>query len=186
MRFKTRLMAFVFLAAGLALSASAADNRLIGARHPAISPDGREIAFSYMGDIWLVPASGGRAVPLTNNAAYEREPLWSPDGKTIAFTSNRNGNNDVFVIPVSGGVPVQLTFHTGDDLATDFSPDGKVVIFRSARSSAGSLYRISLKGGNERPVLETYWNYATGGRISPDGKNLLFSWGSENSFWRHA
>jgi len=183
MRAKFPLIVFLLIAFCSGPLHSAADRPLIGARHPAISPDGRQIAFSYMGDIWLVPSDGGRAVPLTNNAAYEREPLWSPDGRMLAFTSNRNGNNDVFVLPVSGGVPLQLTFHTGDDLATDFTPDGKEVIFRSSRSSSGSLYRVPIKGGNERPVLETYWNYASGGRVSPDGKTILFSWGSENSFW---
>ena len=161
----------------------AQDKSLIGARHPAISPDGRQIAFSYMGDIWVVSADGGRAVQITNNTAYEREPVWAPDGRTLAFTSNRNGNNDVFIVAASGGVPVQLTFHTGDDLATDFMPDGQFVLFRSGRSSSGSLYKVPIGGGNELPVLETYWNYASHGRLSPDGKTLLFSWGSENNFW---
>jgi tricorn protease len=184
MRAKPILGCFSLLIFFLAASAAIAQEKaLIGARHPAISPDGRQIAFSYMGDIWVVSADGGRALQLTNHTAYEREPLWSPDGRTLAFSSNRNGNNDVFAVPASGGVPVQLTFHTGDDLATDFTPDGQFVIFRSGRSSSGSLYKVSLKGGHELPVLETYWNYAFHGRLSPDGKTLLFSWGSENSFW---
>ncbi len=184
MRAKPILGCFSLLIFFLAASAAIAQEKaLIGARHPAISPDGRQIAFSYMGDIWVVSADGGRALQLTNHTAYEREPLWSPDGRTLAFSSNRNGNNDVFIVPASGGVPVQLTFHTGDDLATDFTPDGQFIIFRSGRSSSGSLYKVSLKGGNELPVLETYWNYASHGRLSPDGKTLLFSWGSENSYW---
>lgn len=163
--------------------ALAEDKTLIGARFPAISPDGRQIAFSYMGDIWIVLSEGGRAVQLTNNAAYEREPVWSPDGRLIAFTSNRNGNNDVFIVPATGGTPVQLTYHTGDDLATDFTPDSQFVVFRSNRASSGSLYKVPVKGGNELPVLETYWNYASHGRISPEGKKVLFSWGSENNYW---
>ncbi len=182
-RFQVVLCLFASCLVLISPAAAAEEKPLIGARHPSVSPDGRRIAFSYMGDIWTVSAEGGRAVQLTNNTAYEREPIWAPDGRNIAFTSNRNGGHDVFILPSTGGTPLQLTFHTGDDLATDFTPDGQFVVFRSSRASSGSLYKISVKGGNESPVLETYWNYAAYGRISPDGKNVLFSWGSENNYW---
>ena len=186
MKLRRPIVALGLFALGLTALAPAAlaqDKALIGARHPAVSPDGKQVAFSYMGDIWIVAAEGGRARQLTNHAAYEREPLWSPDGASLAFTSNRNGSNDVFIVPAAGGVPLQLTWHSGDDLATDFTPDGKSVVFRSGRASSGSLYKVPVGGGTETPVLETYWNYAAYGRISPDGKSVLFSWGSENSYW---
>ncbi len=182
---RSNRMAVVAILAFLGAAAPAASQEkpLIGARHPALSPDGRRIAFSYMGDIWTAPVEGGRALQLTNNSAYEREPIWSPDGKWIAFSSNRFGNNDVFIVPSGGGTPVQLTFHTGEDIASDFTPDGRFVVFRSNRASSGSLYKVSVQGGNETPLLETYWNYAACGRISPDGAKVLFSWGSENNYW---
>jgi tricorn protease len=177
---------FIFLALIFCLfpnGSKAEDKPLVGARHPAISPEGKQIAFSYMGDIWLVSSEGGKAFRLTDHVAYEREPVWSPDGQWLAFTSNRLGNNDVYLIKTQGGTPVQLTFHTSDDVATDFTPDGKWVIFRSGRSSSSSLYKVPVTGGNELPVLETYWNWTYHARVSPDGKSVLFSQGMENSYW---
>ncbi len=169
----------------IASPTSAAEKQLIGARYPAISPDGAMIAFSYMGDIWVVSSQGGRATRLTDHMAYDGEPVWSPDGQWLAFTSNRNGNNDVFIMNAQGGIPRQLTFHSGNDVATDFSPDGKWVIFTSGRSSSSSIFKISVDGGNALPLLDTYWSWPYQARISPDGSSVLFSLGMENGYlWR--
>ena len=164
---------------------SAAEKQLIGARYPAISPDGKQIAFSYMGDLWLVSSQGGKATRLTDHVAYEREPIWSPDGQWLAFTSNRNGNNDVYIMKSQGGIPKQLTFHSSNDTATDFTPDGKWIVFTSSRSSSSSIFKISINGGNALPLLDTYWSWPHKARISPDGKTVLFSLGMENNYlWR--
>ena len=182
--FRYRRTLVFFLLAYLLLAGSAfAQRRMIGLRHPALSPDGKQIAFSYMGDIWVVPAEGGRALRLTDHVAYDGGPVWSPDGKWIAFTSNRNRNDDVFIIPAAGGDPVQITFHTGSDEVTDFSPDGRWLVFRSNRFSLSGLYRIPVRGGNPEPLLDGYWDWAFLGKLSPDGSQLLLSLGTENSYW---
>lgn len=179
------LLLVFFVLAIIASQSGAAEKQLIGARYPAISPDGEMIAFSYMGDIWVVSSQGGKATRLTDHMAYDGEPIWSPDGQLLAFTSNRNGNNDVFIINARGGIPRQLTFHSGNDVATDFSPDGKWVIFTSGRSSSSSIYKISVDGGNALPLLDTYWSRPYQARISPDGSSVLFSLGTENGYlWR--
>jgi Tol biopolymer transport system component len=46
-----------------------------------ISPDGKTIVFDLLGDIYTVPATGGKATQLTIGLAYNRCPVWSPDGK---------------------------------------------------------------------------------------------------------
>ena len=56
-------------------------------RHPAPSPDGTQVAFSWQGDLWLVPSAGGQARRLTAHPAAERFPVWSRDGRWIAFAS---------------------------------------------------------------------------------------------------
>ena len=58
-------------------------------RHPAINNNGTVIAFSYQGDIWTVPSSGGRPIRLTIHEAYESNPVFSPEGKSIAFSGSR-------------------------------------------------------------------------------------------------
>ncbi|MCK5146409.1 PD40 domain-containing protein [bacterium] len=156
---------------------------IVGARFPALSPSGQYIAFSYLGDLWVVPASGGDARRLTDHQAYDREPIWSPDGTQIAFTSNRNSNDDVYIVDVAGGTPKQLTWHSGNDLATDWTPDGKSIIFSSNRASMSSLYIIPTKGGNPQSLVDTYWSWPFAGKVSPDGESLVFALGMENRAW---
>ena len=50
-----------------------------------ISPDGSKIAFTYKGNIYIVPTEGGRAFQLTTNPSYDSDPIWTPDGKHIVF-----------------------------------------------------------------------------------------------------
>ena len=140
-----------------------AQNNATWLRYPAISPDGKSIAFGYKGDIYIVAATGGTAMPLTIHEAQDMMPVWSHDGKSIAFASDRNGNFDVFVMPSTGGTPIRITYNSAGDFPFDFSPDDKQIIFGSARNIQASnvrfysprlfqnLYSVSVVGG--RPVL---------------------------------
>lgn len=89
----------------LVFSGLSAQENPLWMRYPAISPDGKTIAFCYKGDIFLVSSEGGRATQLTTHPAYDSRPVWSPDGKTIAFTSARDEGLNLYTVPVSGGTP---------------------------------------------------------------------------------
>jgi Tol biopolymer transport system component/C-terminal processing protease CtpA/Prc len=154
---------FLFLLlVGVAATAMAESNAA-WLRYPAISPDGKTIAFGYKGDIYRVDVNGGVAVPLTIHEAQDMMPVWSHDGKSIAFASDRYGNFDVFVIPASGGTPTRITYHSAADYPYDFSVDNKQIIFGSGRNVQASnlrfysprlfqnLYTVSVSGGT--PVL---------------------------------
>ncbi len=157
--------------------------RALWLRAAAISPDGRTVAFSYRGDLWSVPATGGAATPLTVHAAHDTAPVWSPDGRQIAFASDRYGNFDVFVMPAAGGEARRLTFHSADDTPTSFTPDGKAVLFSSARLDGATnvqfptgaqpeLYRVDLAGGMPVQVLSTPALYAVWDKA---GERLAYS-----------
>ncbi len=73
-------------------------------RYPALSPDGSTIVFTYRGDLWRVPASGGTAVALTTHVAHGYLPVWSHDGRHIAFASDRGIRPGA--VPVRGGALV--------------------------------------------------------------------------------
>src|ERR1051325_7161700 len=70
---------------------------LVGAHMPALSPDGKRLAFVWRGDIWVANAEGGHATPVTNHIELDAYPLFSPDGRWIAFSSVRSGNWDIYV-----------------------------------------------------------------------------------------
>lgn len=96
-------------------------------RNTAISPDGRSIAFTYKGDIFIVPSTGGRALQLTSGPSYETAPVWSPDSRTVVFSSNREGSADLYAVEATGGTPRRLTTSTGTETPLAFLDEGRVL-----------------------------------------------------------
>ncbi len=108
--------------------------RILAVHDPQLSPDGKWVAYAVdkatlktdknETRIWMVPASGGDAIPLTADGVTSTHPRWSPDGKYLAFLSARHeGKTQVWLLNRLGGDAQQLT-HTAQDV-DDFawSPD---------------------------------------------------------------
>lgn len=127
-------------------------------RTPAISPDGQDVAFSYEGDLWIVPVNGGTAHRLTGMEGNEIFPRFSPDGKWLAFSSSQDGNNNVYVMPIQGGEIRQLTFHDANDTVDSWSWDSEYIYFTSGRYNDFTSFRVNLDGGTPERLFKHYFN----------------------------
>jgi len=80
---------------------------------PDFSPDGKRMVYaSYLGQswhqIWVMPATGGDAFPISYGDYDNINPRWSPDGSKIAFISNRGGNTSLWIQTIPGGMQSEL------------------------------------------------------------------------------
>lgn len=156
---------------------------------PALSPDGKVLAFGWQGDIWTAPVAGGQAKRLTTHSALDSGAAFSPDGKMIAFNSEREGSKMLYAMPVGGGEPRQLTFHTDGCDLREWTPDGKGLLVGLGRdyswmreSRAG---RMAIIDANERKTESLLFDdYGFDGVISPDGRKVLFMREGSESWWR--
>jgi dipeptidyl aminopeptidase/acylaminoacyl peptidase len=109
---------------------------------PAISPDGKFIAFTLGevekaanrtdNDIWLVPVSGGEPRRIVSSPKAEVHPRWSPDGKTLSYISTSSGTAQIYLYDVATGATRQLTSHYTGASQQMFSPDGSMMAFVSS------------------------------------------------------
>ncbi len=74
-----------------------------------VSPDGRELVFDLLGDIYRMPIGGGEATSIARGMAWDMQPRFSPDGKQIAFISDRDGADNLWLMDLDGDRPIQVS-----------------------------------------------------------------------------
>ncbi len=95
----------------------------------SVSPDGKLIVFTIVGQLFLLPVEGGNAKQLTFGPYYNRKPSFSPDGKKIAFVSDRDGSEgNVFILNLNTKKILQVT-HSLYAGYPSWSPDGENILF---------------------------------------------------------
>jgi len=148
-----------------------------------VSPDGQEIAFDLLGDIYVMPIGGGEARAIATGNAWEMQPRYSPDGREIAFTSDRGGGDNIWTMARDGTNARQITKETFRLLnQADWSPDGNYIVarkhFTSSRSlGAGEMWLYHLAGGAgvQMTKARTKQKDTNEPAFSPDGRYLYFS-----------
>jgi tricorn protease len=186
---RPRLCALVFLTL-LAGKSAVGQTALPSLSDPAISPDGKEIAFASGGDIWTVAATGGEAHLLVTNPATESRPLYSPDGTRLAFVSTRTGSGNIYVLTLATGELTRVTYSDRPDSLDGWSHDGKWIYFTSAVNDVagqGDIFRVSSSGGTPLEVSHERYLGEFESAPSPDGQTIaLVAKGiSFSQWWRN-
>lgn len=109
---------------------STAPRKALGIVRPVLSPDGQQIAFAAVGDIYVVPAAGGTPVNLTRDSALDTDPSWSPDGRQLVYSSDKNSAHlQLWIRDLQSGQARQVTNLDTQPQGAAFSPDGRKVVF---------------------------------------------------------
>ncbi|HEY0793124.1 MAG TPA: S41 family peptidase [Chthoniobacterales bacterium] len=206
-KFLAGVVAFIVVTAGRAPALPTAGPSSLGPdpnplwmRYPAISPDGKNIAFIFRGHLFRVPSTGGQATALTAGPAHQTAPVWSPDGRYLAFASDDQGNYDIYLVSVDGGPVRRLTDHSADEIPSGFTPDGQFVVFSAHRMNTvqsskfpvgrvlPELYRVSVQGGKEpeqiltTPALHAHYDRAGQRIVYEDLKGYEDLWRKHETY----
>jgi len=148
-----------------------------------VSPDGKEIVFDMLGDIYSMPITGGDAKLLQGGLPYEVQPRYSYDGKKISYTSDRGGGDNIWTMDRDGSHPKQITkedFRLLNNAV--WTPDGQYLIarkhFTSTRSAgAGEMWMYHISGGDGLQLTSRKNDQQDAGEpcISPDAKYVYYS-----------
>ncbi|MEZ4903185.1 MAG: amidohydrolase family protein [Spirosomataceae bacterium] len=150
-----------------------------GIRCPVVSPDGKQVAFIALGDLWLLTIGIPKPIKLTDDIYYETDPAWSPDGTKILFSADRSGNMDLFVLELSSRKVTQLTQTDDDEYQGSWLANGKKIAYlkqglRNTLATGTVLQIRDLATGETKAVHKPMFQPGQPS-WSPNGKYVLLA-----------
>ena len=123
----------------------------LGIVGPALSPDGRRVAFGALNQIWVMEI-GRRPRAITGGLYYKTDPAWSPDGTKIAYASDKSGKTmDLYVIDWRTGVERRVTALDGSaEVSPAWSPDGRFLAYQDQN---GATFTVEIDTGIVKQVI---------------------------------
>mgnify|MGYP002777205195 CR=1 FL=1 len=149
-----------------------------------VSPDGKTIAFDFLGDIFTMPISGGKATLFTSGMAFDSHPKFSPDGKKLLFISDRSGGQNIWWFALDKSDSLQVTKgNTENYQSAEWTPDGHYIVgSRGGRNL--KLWMFHQDGGSGAQLISKPDNLKT---VEPafgaDGRYIWYS--QRNNAWMY-
>lgn len=149
-----------------------------------VNPDGKTLVFDLMGDLYILPVSGGTAEALTHGLAYEVHPRFSPDGKTLLYISDKSGSDNIWIMDLATRKETQVSEEKNKNFfSADWSADGKYIAAAQGRQNI-KLHLYHRDGGSGAPLIEEPKELKTiDPAFSADGKRIYFS--RRNRSWEY-
>jgi Tol biopolymer transport system component len=155
---------------------SAAPRPVLGIVRPVISPDGAQVAFAAVGDIYVMPV-GGAAVNITKDAALDTDPSWSPDGSSLVYSSDKDSAQlQLWVRDMKSGQSRKVTNLTTQPQGASFSPDGKRIAFFNVDGMwrVAEMSILDLDSGRVTKIHDSLPQPGTP-TWSPDGRRIALA-----------
>jgi Tol biopolymer transport system component len=152
---------------------------VLGVVRPVISPDGRQIAFAAVGDIYLMSVDDAHAKPinLTNDPALDTDPAWSPDGTHLVYSSDKDSEHlQLWIRDMRNGGSRKVTSLTTQPQGATWSPDGKRIVFFDV-DGMWRVAQVSVLDVATGTVTKVHDSLAQPGTPtwSPDGKRIALA-----------
>jgi Tol biopolymer transport system component len=149
-----------------------------------VSPDGKTIAFDFLGDIFTMPITGGKSVQFTSGMAFDSHPKFSPDGKKLLFISDRSGGQNIWWFALDKSDSLQVTKGNNENYqSAEWTPDGTYIIgSRGTRNL--KLWMFHKDGGSGAQLISKPDNLKVHEpAFGPDGRYIWFS--LRNNAWNY-
>ena len=155
---------------------STTPRQALGVVAPRLSPDGKQIAFAAIGDIYVMPV-GGKPANITKDAALDTEPAWSPDGTQLAYSSDKDSEHlQLWIRDMKSGRSRRLTDLTTQPQGAAWSPDGTRIAFFNVDGMwrVAQMSVVDVATGKVTKVHDTLPQPGAPA-WSPDGKRLAIA-----------
>ena len=149
-----------------------------------VSPDGKTIAFDFLGDIFTIPIAGGKPTQFTKGMAFDTHPKFSPDGKRLLFISDRSGGENIWWFNLDKQDSLQVTKgNTNHYQSAEWTPDGNYIVgSRGTRNL--KLWLFHKDGGSGAQLISKPDPLKTvEPAFGPNGRYIWFS--QRNSAWNY-